>query len=217
MAGDDPASQRAALEAEAARLKAERLKAEQQRPAPVDLDGLAARNFGKSLRHLGQFSVAATLALVGAMLGWSTGEGFSLIGVPFFLGSLFVFGWFFTGVARFRRWRAGLPFELAGWERVLGLNQLVRKAALELEFKDTPAPANVLAELARARLGEGTTLEGLTLVTGELDATSTNWPTAQWSRQAVSKVLLDVHRGYPLKRVTLKALSTGEFHFSGGD
>ncbi|MBL8955297.1 MAG: hypothetical protein JNK82_31275 [Myxococcaceae bacterium] len=222
---DDANERRAALVAEAERLKGERLADEQKaavagRAGRFSASEISEHNFKRSLRHLGQFTVAACLLLVGIMLSTATPEGGFPIGYPFFGVSAAWFVYFFTGVARFRRWERSLPFPLQSWDHVLGLNAAVTKAALEVRFKDTPAPVNVVAELVAARLGADTRVAHglpLSLECSELDRSSTNWSTAQWARKAVNKVLLDVHAAYPVQSVQLKALNTAEFVESSGD
>jgi hypothetical protein len=230
MADEDRASARAKLVAEAARLKADREASEAKGRAAAAEQKLAEagfkpRNLRKAFRGEFMFFVALTLMLMGPAVAFVRNEDLGIMGVNPFglmlagLGVLLLF-WLFSGVLRFRFWRRRLPFALEGWEDALG-GQAITEAVLDITYADTRAPSELVAELTRARMRES----GDDPVT---DASSdslrrrfftgpSNFPTWKWARRAVSRVLLEVHRGYPMKVVVLRVVSRGDYDYGSGD
>jgi Flp pilus assembly protein TadB len=227
MSGEDPANARQKLAAEAERLKQQREdrklasvrdKANAKREQQEEFGRSSAFRMSLSLTFPGQFWVVVGLWLIALFAG---ADGESVVaGVVAGLG-LFVLLHALTANARYRRWKATLPFALVGFDELIGSGGAVREASLGLTFVDTPADADVLKELAQARAGKEmkvTSSKGsLSLLNNNLDWTGTNRPLAAWSLSLVRKVLLDVHKGYPLQQVTLHSLRQDEFYVPSGD
>jgi hypothetical protein len=140
--------------------------------------------------------------------------------LPVLGSSLVLFAVHFTASPRYRRWAASLPFKLEGWLAVLGGGRAAREAELVVRFKDTRPPKDVVVELLRARVPMETKLtigDAWVLRNEHLSIETGNQPVASWLRTVVTKVLLDVHRAYPIDRVALRVTKYGEFHVPNGD
>lgn len=237
MSDPDAAAARQALAEKAEQLRQQRTEKEASERAAAaavtqaladDRRTSSPSRMRKSLSHLGFLAVGLALWMLLAMGYLSppdepTAQGTlirQLLGGALFLGGAAIVFLHFTAVGRAERWRAALPFALDGIE-LLGLGEAVTSAQLIIAFKDTKATEALLTELAKAHLPPESTVamhDGqLTLVASDLDRGGANHALAKWLRAAVNKVLLDVHRGYPIDRVTLRALKTDEFYVPAGD
>ncbi len=241
MAGDDPTAARAALEAEAERLRQARLAAEverteQERACRAAQADEATRvtpaQLRKALSRPMIFWVGVTCAVLAVAVlfvptGPSTGDtenptrdeqlaALVLLGVPGVLALLH----HFTAISRARHWLSTLPFAVAGFEQTLGAGRAVTHVEVRLYFRDTPAAHAVVLELVNSRMGPDHQVgagDGLPIGNPAVSRESANWPAARWFRKLVTRVILDIHRGYPITRLELAALKTDEFYISSGD
>jgi hypothetical protein len=103
---------------------------------------------------------------------------------------------------------AALPFELAGWERALGVDPRSGTLTLTLAFAGEPPERDLLEGLCgrldatlREAAGRGATIVSAELSADGGDGPDTNAMFYRWLRRAIDDVLVPLHRGYPLARV----------------
>ncbi len=236
MADDDPAAARRALEAEAERLKAKRLDAQQRDAAEVaeakasverHLHSVSAASLRKALSRPAYFWLGASAlfaALVALFIPTSAtdadaptpGEVRAFAIVAGCLGAFLVLH-HYSAVLRARAWLKRLPFQVEGFDDTLGYNMFYRRVELTLEFADTRPTDDVIRELVTARLGEDSSVSNGVLIRENLSSDSANFPAANWFRKAVKRVVLDVHRAYPVARVHFRGLAPTEFYHGSGD
>jgi len=231
MADDDRAAARAALAAEAARLKAQREEAAARRKADEaerrrGAGTFRSKHFRRAFRGEFLFFGGLSLLIVGALLTFVRDEdshAMSVVpeGFAMLLAGALVLAWHYSGHLRFYAWRRRQPFTLDGWEEALG-GEAVTEAELEIVYADTGAPKEQLAELVRARMKEDsddpkTEVASARAVRAKLFTSASNLPASSWARKVVTRVLREVHRGYAMKAVKLRALQRGEYDYGSGD
>lgn len=236
MADEDPAAARAALAAEAARLKAKRLGTKEDEAAALaerkaayerSLHSVTAASLRKALSRPAFFWIGGFILVMAAVAFAIPGNDRDpdavdprdarLFGLVAGLIGSFGILHHYSAVARARFWLKRLPFEVQGFDETLGYGMAHGRVELVLSFKDTPAKAELLKDLVEARLGEGSTVNGTTLVRSGLSIESANYPAAGWFRKAVKRVVLDVHRAYPIARVHLIGKEQSTFYYGSGD
>lgn len=236
MADEDPAAARAALAAEAARLKAKRLGTKEdeasalaERKAAYErgLHSVTAASLRKALSRPAFFWIGAFLLIIAAVAFAIPGNDKEADAVDprdarifgLIAGSIGALGILhhYSAVARARLWLKRLPFQVEGFDETLGYGMAHGRVELVLYFQDTPATSDVLKELVAARLGEGSSVNGTTLVGSGLSIESANYPAAGWFRKAIKRVVLDVHRAYPVARVHLIGKEQSTFYYGSGD
>lgn len=136
-----------------------------------------------------------------------------------------VMGWRFSGPQRHRRWLAALPFPVTGLTEALGGGQAVSTARIDVEFADTSAPLAVVQELVQARVPPIEDRDPVAVserdrgfsLTVEFFRESSNYPLAGWFPRLATEVLLKVHAGFPIARVTVVPTKVDEFYVPSGD
>lgn len=127
--------------------------------------------------------------------------------------------WRFHGPTRYRLWLASLPFPVEGLTELLGCGRAVRDTRIELRFKDTPAPKELIEELLLGRLPQGeddpqpklSRTEAGTFISCSLSRESSNRVLYGFFSGLATKVLADVHRAYPLQLVRVEATDLADF------
>jgi hypothetical protein len=235
---EDPVAARAALEAEAERLRLKRVGDEAAKVQRVEAyqnekraaeKAVSPKHLRKALNRVLWFWAGLTFIFMGVM--WWAPKDPELTPIDLEHNRRFMvfasaagvalLAWHYTAVMRSQIWRNRLPFKLVGFEETLGIGASVTEIAAVVQFKDTAAKQAVVAELVKAHLEEEATVSvdggQLRIASGRLDRAGSNYPAAGWVRKVIAKVLQDVHRGYPIESVQFFAVKTDEFYVPSGD
>ena len=168
------------------------------------------------LSHGAAIALAALPALAAALFGWLTGQKawallFGLLGTP--LGVLLSVQLrrpiAVALLAQERALIAALPFPVHGWFEELSATPFAGRLQATLEFVNE-SPDDAKLDWLLAQLKDGSKRKRWTFISGEVefsygvdDPEPSNLLHLRWQRSLLERVLLPLHREFPLAHVRL--------------